>query len=195
MSVVNGATFAAGPLVRGSFGTIKGTNLSGQNTTVTFDGVPATVVYTSSDQLNFLVPAQLSPRSSAQVVVTADGLPSAAQSVQLADVAPGIFNPGILNQDNTVNSASNPALVGSVIQIFTTGLLPPEAGAVVDVKVHDAANLTPLYSGQAPGVPGLQQVNVRVPAGLPGITTEVVVCGTTAGKRVCSPPTPITLRQ
>jgi uncharacterized protein (TIGR03437 family) len=194
-SVLNGATFAAGPLVRGSFGTIKGTNLSGQNTTVTFDGVASTMVYTSSDQLNFLVPAQMSPRSSAQVVVTVDGLAGAAQTVQLADVAPGIFNPGILNQDNTVNSASNPALVGSVIQIYTTGLLPPEGGAVVDVKVHDAANLTPLYSGQAPGIPGLQQVNVRVPPGLPGITTEVVVCGTSNGKRVCSPPTPITLRQ
>jgi uncharacterized protein (TIGR03437 family) len=114
--------------------------------------------------------------------------------VALADVAPGIFNPGILNQDNTVNSPTNPALVGSVIQIFATGLLPPEGG-VVDVKIHDQANLVPLYAATAPGVPGLQQVNVRVPAGLPGITTEVVVCGTSSGTRVCSPPAQITLRQ
>ena len=193
-SVVNAATFAAGPLVRGSFGTIKGTNLAGKTTTVTFDNVMANIVYTSPNQLNVLVPAQLSSRNSAQLVVTVDGIASAAQTVVLADVAPGIFNPGILNQDSTINTPSNPALVGSVIQIFATGLLPSEGGTV-DVKIHDQANLLPNFAATAPGVPGLQQVNVRVPAGLPGITTEVVICGTSAGRRVCSPPAQITLRQ
>ncbi len=193
-SVANAATFASGPLVRGSFGTIKGSNLSGQSTSIAFDGIAAKIVYVSGNQLNFLVPADLTRRSSAQLLVTVDGVPSAAQSVQLADVAPGIFNPGILNQDNSINSPSNPALVGSVIQIFATGLLPPEGGSV-DVKVHDQSNLVPLYASGAPGIPGLQQVNVRVPAGLPGITTQAVVCGTSAGQRVCSPPAEITLRQ
>ena len=193
-SVVHAATFAAGPLVRGSFGTIKGANLAGKTTVVTFDNVPANLVYTSANQLNVLVPSQLSPRASTQLVVTVDGVASAVQTVVLADVAPGIFNPGVLNQDNTVNSAANPALVGSVIQIFATGVLPPEGGSV-DVKIHDQANLVPLYAATAPGVPGLQQINVRVPAGLPGITTEVVVCGTSAGTRVCSPAAAITLRQ
>lgn len=193
-SVVNAATFVAGPLVRGSFGTIKGANLAGKTTTVTFDNVSANIVYTSANQLNVLVPSQLSSHNATQLVVTVDGVASAAQTVALADVAPGIFNPGILNQDNTVNSPSNPALVGSVIQIFATGVLPPESGTV-DVKVHDQANLIPLYAGAAPGVPGLQQINVRVPAGLPGITTEVVVCGSSSGTRVCSPAAAITLRQ
>ena len=193
-SVVNAATFAAGPLVRGSFGTIKGANLAGKTTSVMFDNVAATLIYTSANQLNVLVPAQLSSRTSTQLVVTVDGVANAARTVALADVAPGIFNPGILNQDNTVNSPSNPALVGSVIQIFATGVLPPEGGSV-DVKVHDQPNLVPLYAATAPGVPGLQQINVRVPAGLPGITTEVVVCGTSSGTRVCSPPAAITLRQ
>ncbi len=193
-SVVNAATFVSGPLVRGSFGTIKGANLAGKATTVTFDNVPANLVYTSANQLNFLVPSGLSSRTSTQLVVTVDGVAGAARTVALADVAPGIFNPGILNQDNTINSPANPALVGSVIQIFATGVLPPEGGTV-DVKIHDQANLVPLYAATAPGVPGLQQINARVPAGLPSITTEVVVCGTSAGTRVCSPPAAITLRQ
>jgi uncharacterized protein (TIGR03437 family) len=193
-SVVNAATFVSGPLVRGSFATIKGANLAGGATTVTFDNVPANIVYNSATQLNVLVPSQLNSRTSTQMVVTVDRVATAPQTVPLADVAPGIFNPGILNQDNTVNSPANPALVGSVIQIFATGVLPPEGG-MVDVKVHDQANLVPLYAGTAPGIPGLQQINVRVPAGLPGITTEVVVCGTSTGTRVCSPPAAITLRQ
>jgi uncharacterized protein (TIGR03437 family) len=185
-SVVNAATFAAGPLVRGSFGTIKGANLLGTNMLVTFDNLPAKLVYTSNTQINFLVPAELGPRSTSQMVVTVDGVSSIQQSVRLADVAPGIFSPGILNQDNAVNTPFSPAPVDSVIQIFATGLLPPEGGTV-DVKIHDRSNLVPLYAANVPAIPGLQQVNVRVPAGLPGINTEVVICGSSSGRRVCSP--------
>jgi uncharacterized protein (TIGR03437 family) len=192
-SVVNAATYLVGPLVRGSFGTIKGSNLLGKKSVVvTFDNLPAKLVYTSNSQLNFLVPPELSPRSASQVVVTVDGVSSTPKSVPLADVAPGIFSPGILNQDNTVNTPFNPALVESVIQIFATGLLPPEGGTV-DVRVHDRSNLVPLYAANVPAFPGLQQVNVPIPAGLPRINVEVVVCGTASGQRSCSPPIQITL--
>ena len=127
-------------------------------------------------------------------MVTANGQRSAAFTVPLADTAPGIFNPGILNQDNSINSASNPALAGSVVQVFATGLLPPEGG-IVDVQIQDRQGLQPLYAGPAPGVPGLQQVNVRVPADLAAATTQIVLCGTVSGNRVCSPAAQITIRQ
>lgn len=194
-SVVNAASFAPVALVRGSLGTLKGANLAGTNVGVTFNGTPAAILYKAADQINFQVPANLPAGNTAQLVVTVDGSQSAAFTVNLASVSPAIFNPGILNQDNTVNGPANPALVGSIVQIFTTGLLPPEGGTV-DVKIHDRGNLTPLYAGDAPGIPGLQQVNVRVPADLPTMTTEVVVCGTaSSGQRACSPAGKITLRQ
>ncbi len=192
--VVNAATFQTGPLVRGSFGTLMGSNLLATDTSVTLDGAPVKTVYAGASQINFLVPATLPREASAQLVVMANGQRSAAVAVPLADVAPGIFNPGILNQDNTVNSALNPALVASVVQIFATGLLPPEGGAV-DVQIQDRQGLVPLYSGPAPGIPGLQQVNVRVPADLPAGTTQIILCGTAVGNRVCSAPGQITLRQ
>ena len=47
--------------------------------------------------------------------MTVDGVSSAPLTVPLADLSPGIFNTGILNQDNSINSPSNPALTGSVI--------------------------------------------------------------------------------
>jgi uncharacterized protein (TIGR03437 family) len=193
-SVINAATYQAGPLVRGSYGTIKGSNLLGTNVLVALDGTQASVSYDANDQINFIVPPTLTPRQSAQLTVTVNGVSSSPQTVPLANVAPGIFNPGILNQDNTINTATNPAVSGSFIQIFTTGLLPPEGGTV-DVKIHDRLNLIPVYAGIAPGIPGLQQVNVRVPADLQTVTTQVVVCGTVAGVRVCSDPLQISVRQ
>jgi uncharacterized protein (TIGR03437 family) len=60
---------------------------------------------------------------------------SSSVTVPVAAAAPAIFalnssgsGPGaILNQDYTVNSVSNPAGVGSVVQVFATGgeLLTP----------------------------------------------------------------------
>ncbi len=189
-SVTNAASFLPGPLVPGSLATIKGARLAGASVTVTFGELAASLVlYRSETQINLQVPPELIGRDSVQVAVTVDGSRTAPLSVPLAAVAPAIFNPGILNQDFTVNSPANPALAGSYIQIFSTGLLSPLSGAVT-VKIHDADNLTPAFAGLAPGLPGVHQVNVAVPAWLPTMITEVVVCGSAAitpEQRVCSP--------
>jgi uncharacterized protein (TIGR03437 family) len=192
-SVTNAATFVSGPLVRGSLGTLKGANLSGSDVAITFDGLPARILYSSSDQINFQVPVEVGTRVSSQVVVTVGGNRSAPVTVTLADAAPGIFNPGILNQDNTVQSAMNPAQAGSIVQIFSTGLLPPEGGKV-EVKLHDRI-LSPIYADAAPGLSGVQQVNLKVPVDLPTMTTEVMVCNITGAQRACSAPAKISLRQ
>ena len=46
----------------------------------------------------------------------------------------------------------------------------------------------------APGYPGVQQINLVVPAGLGGVTTQLYACGTSAGTEVCSLPVPLTLK-
>ena len=192
-SVINAATFQSGPLVAGSLGTIKGSNLAGKTVTVAFDGVPGTVIYDSATQINFQIPATIIAKTSTQMTVTVDGNASQPFTVQLAPVAPGIF--GTLNQDNSVNSAAAPAKGGTIIQIFATGLTSSVSGAVT-VKIHDQDNLTPLYAGNAPGISGVQQVNVTVPNGLPAIQSTVLVCAvSTNQQRVCSLGAPIYLGQ
>jgi uncharacterized protein (TIGR03437 family) len=79
----------------------------------------------------------------------------------------------VLNQDNTVNSAAKPASAGSIIQIYATGI---PAGASVTANIGAISNLIPLYAGSAPGLPGLQQVNVAVPSGLSGSTAPLTIC-------------------
>jgi uncharacterized protein (TIGR03437 family) len=116
-------------------------------------------------------------------VVTADGNSSAAATVQLATISPGIF--GVLNQDNTVNSSANPAVSGTVIQIFATGLISPVSSGQIITGLGNTGIPT-LYSGAAPN--GVQQVNAQLPANAASIPGILVVCGTgTTGALVCSP--------
>jgi uncharacterized protein (TIGR03437 family) len=89
---------------------------------VTFNDLSTEVLFSNATQINLVVPASLSASTSAQVVVTVDGVASAPFTVSLAPFAPGIFSNGILNQNYSLNSSTQPAEPGTVIQIFATGL-------------------------------------------------------------------------
>jgi uncharacterized protein (TIGR03437 family) len=172
-SVVNGANFAATPLVAGSLGTILGTGLSGSNVGVTFNGTAGTVLYDSATQINFQLPTGLGSGNSATMVVTVGGVSSAPVTVAISPAWPAVFSNGVLNQDNSLNAAANPAAAGSIIQIFATGI---PTGATVTATIGADANLIPVYAGSAPGIPGVQQINVAVPSGLTGSTAPLTVC-------------------
>jgi len=192
-SVTDAADFHAGPVAPGSLAAIWGSNLAGQNVSATFNGTPATLLYTGAQQINLRVPPALSGQSSATLVVTVDSVSSAAFTVPLTAAAPAIFTPGVLNQDNTLNSAANPARLGSVLQIFGTGM--PDSGGVFTVTIQNRGNLVPLYAGAAPGLPGLQQVNVAVPADLQGVASSLTICITGAGnQQYCSQPESVSLK-
>ncbi len=184
--LVNGASFAEGPVAAGSLATIQGSKLAGSNVAVTFDGIAAKLLYTGDMQINLRVPQELAGRSSAQLVASVDGLASAPLAVALAPIAPGIFSNGILNQDNSVNTPESPAPSGTVIQIFATGL--PSDGSGVFVRIQDRDNIVPLYAGPAPGLDGVEQVNAAIPADLPAMTANLLVCANAGGQRYCSAP-------
>jgi uncharacterized protein (TIGR03437 family) len=124
-------------------------------------------------------------------------LPTATISLNV----PGIFSMGLfttdgshaaaLNQDGTVNSATNPATAGSVISVFGTGAVwPSDLGATGAEEFDQSANgfvigaqHTLLYFGAAPGqYVGVFQANVQLPppprpgtAGSGGITLQRLV--------------------
>jgi len=187
-AVVNAANFAVTPLVPGSLGTLFGANLSGKSVSVTFDSNAATLLYAGASQINFQVPVSLGSKTSATLVVTVDGSSSAPLTVALAPVWPAIFADGILNQNNTENKAGSAANAGSVLQIFATGI---PASATVSVQIADRKNLIPLYAGVAPGLTGVQQVNVAVPADLAPAATQLIVCATAGSQQACSAAYPV----
>ncbi|HZO56696.1 MAG TPA: hypothetical protein VFB63_28560 [Bryobacteraceae bacterium] len=182
-------------LVPGSRAVIEGTNLSGAQTQLTIDSVPAKVLNATSTRVEFVVPEAIGPRTNAQLVYTAASVPSAASAVVIAAARPIIYPNGVLNQNGIPNAPQNGEMVENVLQIFATGL-PTAALGTISVKVHDRDNLPTLYAGPAPGLEGIQQVNVAIPADLPAMNSEVVVCGTgTDGVRVCSPGVVITIER
>jgi uncharacterized protein (TIGR03437 family) len=183
-SVVNAVTFQPSPLVAGSLGTVMGTNLAGKNVTVTFDGSAATVIYNSATQINLVVPAAVAGKQTSSMVVTVDGTASTPQVVQLATAFPVIFSNGVLNQDFSPNTAAAPAKAGDVLMIWATGI---PANATVSVQIGTQGNLVPLYAGPAPGVPGVQQVNVTVPGGTVSGYAGLTICVGSGSQQSCSP--------
>jgi uncharacterized protein (TIGR03437 family) len=162
---------------------------------VLFNGMPAPLVHVSDKQITAIVPYAVAGRSSVDVQVEYRGVRSEAVTVQVLPSRPGIFTldgtgqgqGAILNEDGSLNSASNPARRGSFISIFATGGGEAAPGVVdgqliSDIRprtslpvsvVFDLGHYPPVpqkqgevvYAGGVPGsVAGLLQVNVRVPA-------------------------------
>jgi uncharacterized protein (TIGR03437 family) len=170
-----------------------GSLFSGGGLTATFDDVPAQILFNNDTQINVVVPEGLGSKESAQLVIAANGVPSKPFTVSLAPFAPGIFANGILNQDNSVNGGAHPAALNSIIQIFTTGL---SGNGPITAKIGDQVIDQPYYAGPAPGLPGVQQVDLVLPSALPAGPVTVSVCGTAAGAQtVCSPPVEVAVSE
>ncbi len=166
---------------------------SGSATTVTINGTPAPILYTSSSQVGVLVPQSITG-TVAQVVVSYGALSSQVSSATLVAVDPGVFSVAssghgqgaILNYnattaDYSINSQANPAPKGSTVVIYVTGtgvtnslvdnqLIPASLAVVplVTPTVTIGGQSAVVLAAQAPpgSVPGLIQINAVVPATL-----------------------------
>jgi uncharacterized protein (TIGR03437 family) len=172
-SVVNAASFAGG-VAAGALQSILGANLAGgqtaaaaypwpttlANVQVLLNGKALPLLYVSDRQINFYVPpdASLGPGTIA--------VGSTAASVTVAAVQPGIFAG---------------AVVGDYIEIYCTGLGPTKLAngfqqtASMPIVFVGAVPVQPVYSGLAPGLPGVYQVNAQIPKGLtPGLQPVLI---------------------
>lgn len=179
-----------GPLVLAS-ATLPATGTLGSTvggTTVTFNGIPAPVLYAAGSQTGVIVPYGVAGSTTASVVVKAAGQTTAAFSIPVAASVPGLFTlnasgtgPGVIfNQDGTVNSATNSAAAGTVVVLFGTGegvVSPPGQDGLISTSFVLRAPVLPvsvtiggkaarvLYAGSAPGnVGGVVEVEAVVPA-------------------------------
>jgi uncharacterized protein (TIGR03437 family) len=191
--VLNGASFRAeqglapGSIASafGAFGQTPGQILIG--------GVAAQILGTTAGQINLLVPVSLTP-GVATVSVRAGGVELASGSVTVTATGPGLFvlqstdpsQPGAIeNQDSTVNSQSNPAAAGSVLQIFATGYGPLDSTGAAPVTVLlGGTSAEVLYSGPVGQYPGLWQINARVPNTFTGQLSIQVIAGNAASNAV-----------
>ncbi|MEO7143296.1 MAG: hypothetical protein ABI165_07295, partial [Bryobacteraceae bacterium] len=164
--VANAASYAVG-LAPGEIASIFGANLA-VDPRVLIDGASANVFYASDGQINFLAPATLAPGTAAVVVSTSGGV-SAAMQVPVTAIAPGIFFDtasglgAVLIAGTGLTTAEHPAAAGDALEIYATGLGTAPAAAQVTIGGTLAQVL---YSGPAPGFPGLSQINAVAPDGL-----------------------------
>ena len=63
-------------------------------------------------------------------------------------------------------------MAGDVLEIYSTGLGEPSARPTVTLGGRDAEVL---FAGPTPSFPGLDQINIRVPAGLAAGSQPLVV--------------------
>lgn len=221
-SVTNAASFLPTAVSPGMIVAIFGQNLGPQNlvrlrltpsgtvdTTletvrVTFDGIPAPLLYVRSDVVSAVVPYGIGGRSSVRLQVENQGARSTEVNVRVVDAAPALFTvnqqgdgqAAIQNSDFSINSPGNPAARGQFAIIYLTGegqtspagvdgliastsLLRSPIGRV---EVRIGGQLAEvLYAGSVPTtVLGLAQVNVIIPAGAPvgsAVPVEVSIAG------------------
>lgn len=180
-SGMSGVANAAGALVTGRVApgeliSIYGWNLGDQ---VWVDELPAPILYASASQVNAVVPFGVAGRERVTVTVRRGGIDTARAVVAVVRAQPEIFK-GVLNQDGTLNSASNPAKAGSIVTLWGTGASgwPPDLikdGAItpnepllylgVTALAGSDVYSTVFFAGAAPGmVAGVFQMNVQLPA-------------------------------
>ncbi len=218
-AVVDAASEAAGPvspgkiviIYGGGLGPSKvvsnqpsngvfGTQLAG--TTVSFNGTPAPLIYTSATQVAAIMPYEIVAAlfTTAQVTVSYQGSISPAFNVLLAASAPSLFTAdqtgaGQIATVNALtgvfNDAAHPAKAGDFLELFATGE-GQTAAAGVDGKLATVPYPTPnlpvsvtvggipapvSYKGGAPTeVAGLMQINIQIPPGVqPGGYVPIVL--------------------
>ena len=219
-SVVNGASFRAATDPNGAIGlgaivAIFGTDLASDtlvaldvplpttlgDTSVTFNDIPAPLVFVSGTQINAQVPFELMAGTGMVTVqVTRGGETSMEQPIAIAAASPGIFafnqqgtGPGAIlhAEDFQPVSESAPAQPGEFLAIFCTGLgsvqpevpsgnVAPTAEPLARTVTLPMVNIAGIaaavtFSGLAPGFVGLYQVNVQVPGGVPSGTQDVEI--------------------
>ena len=181
-AVVNSASFQPG-VTAGGLATIFGSGLvtGGSDVpSVTVAGFPAYVYAAFPFQVNFQIPAGV-PVGNSLISITGL-LGTTTQNINVSPTAAGIFSIGrnaanqlqaaVVNQDGTVNGPNNPAKRGEYIAIYCTGLGVKVAQGGYQVAqaavkvVLGGVELVPLYAGIAPGLIGVDQVNVQVPVGI-----------------------------
>jgi uncharacterized protein (TIGR03437 family) len=153
---------------------------------VTFNGTPGPLLYVQDSQINAIAPWSLQSGQAIQVCVILNGAATNCLTWPVVDADVGVFtvdghHAAALNQDGSLNSASNPAPVGSIVSVFATGLGPispaqPDGtivGLPLPVNVlpetmysydpgspNTIRGLSVLYTGPAPfEVAGVSQIN------------------------------------
>jgi uncharacterized protein (TIGR03437 family) len=160
---------------------------------VKFDGTRTPLLWVQDTQINAVAPWSLTPGQSAKICVSYNATANCL-TWPVVQTSPAVFTvdgayAAAVNEDGTINSATNPAAVGDIVSVWATGLgpiSPTQAdGSLIGFPLP--ANLLPVsvaaswqipnffstitlpfdvtYAGPAPElVTGASQINFQIPS-------------------------------
>jgi uncharacterized protein (TIGR03437 family) len=174
-------------------------------TEVTLDSNPLPLISVSDTEISAVIPySQPSGRNPASLMIS-NGEMQLTLTFGVAPWAGAVFAAmsGMalaVNQDGTANSPANPALRGSIVSLYATGmgplvpplgdnlftpLSPPWSSLTYDPELYiqpSQQQMPVLYAGPAPGeVPGVYQLNVQIPETAPVGNVEVLLLSNVPG--------------
>jgi len=137
-------------LYRGGYGAVYGIDLQAAATaTATLNGAPAGIQFSSPNQVNFSVPANIA--TGPAVLNLFNGSATTAVVVPIGNPPPAIQ--GLSNSQGPVD-ATHPANVGDVLNVFVSGIDPSSAPALSRIGVSVSG--LPMTVLQIVAVPGSQ---------------------------------------
>ncbi len=140
---------------------------------VTIGGFPAPLLYVSDGQINAVVPMEVTAQTAAAMQITNGSVITPTYPVWIDASDPYLF-PGVLNQNGSLNSETNPAKLASVVFFYATGWQysfdPLTDGQVATAAISAcgintcaASQGNIVYAGAAPGiVAGVTQFNLQL---------------------------------
>jgi uncharacterized protein (TIGR03437 family) len=180
--------------------TLAGTTIPLANslagTSVIIGGLQAPLYFVSPGQINALIPSELAPGPPYQLIVNNNGALSTPQSIQSTAVTPGVetLPSGYANAQHATDGSAvtdaSPAKPGESIVVYLAGMgattVPVPSGTAAPsspfADTVDAPSITlnsePVsfsFSGLTPGLAGLYQIDLQVPADAPNGDLTLVV--------------------
>jgi uncharacterized protein (TIGR03437 family) len=218
-TIVSSSSFNGGAVAPGDLVSILGSNLgptpgvaAGSGTlpttlggsSVSFNGVPASLFYVSGGFIEAQVPPTTTAGANASIQVNTSSGSTPVVSLPVVQANPGVFTvqaggtgqakainqDGTQNGDGTITGSDKPAPRGSVVSIYASGLGPlnPAIGAGTPAPTSPLSTVTlPIvatisnqpatvqYAGAAPGLIGVYQVNVQIPLAAPTGSDSLVL--------------------
>ncbi len=183
------------PPVSAPAGASLPTNLGGVS--VMIGGTTAPITYASFLRVNAVVPTFLPPGTTTTIVVTSNGQASKSISVGVSSSAVGILTRSpvgdgdaiVFNTDSNENKEGSGAATGSQVKVRAVGLgatsppvpdgePPPAPGPAVSTTVSASIAGVPatvVSAALVPGLPGVYEVTLMVPNGIPSGAVPLVI--------------------
>jgi len=171
------------------------------------NGIAAPLYYVTQAQLSAIVPYGVTS-GVAQIQVINNGVASNTVTMETAVTAPGVLTQSqnglgdgdVVHLDGSLVTPNSPAQAGETVSLFLTGLgavnpaiadgaagpTLPLSNAVSTIQAFiGGAAATVGYSGLAPQLAGLYQINLTVPTGLTAGDNSLAISGPDAFASVC----------